>query len=65
MQTTYVSFDAADRSFTFYTSIEWHNLIADAREALLDERELVLAGGTIADVLSRVHGDQFFWEKVA
>ena len=35
MEYKYVSFDIADQSFSFYTAMDWHNLIAEAKEELV------------------------------
>ena len=50
MEYKYVSFDIADQSFKFYTSLDWHNLIANAREELQEDSDM-LAEGSVEDVL--------------
>jgi len=63
MEYKYVSFDIADQSFKFYTSMDWHNLIADAREELLEDDD-ILAVATVEEVLEAMFGDEFFWEEI-
>ena len=63
MKYTHVSFDIADQSFKFYTSLDWHNLIANAREELLDDDDR-LAEGSLEEVLEAMFGDEFFWEEI-
>lgn len=71
MQYTHVSFDIADQSFKFYTQLEWHNLVADARNELYEEYadedpELAqeAASRTVEDLLECIYGDEFFWEQL-
>jgi len=73
MTITHVSFDVADGSFTKYTRLEWHNLIADAREKLQsqlndcdsDAADLCEADHwSVDEVLEAVHGEEFFWEEL-
>jgi len=63
MEYKYVSFDIADQSFRFYTSVDWHNLIAGAREVLLEDDD-ILAAATVEEVLEAMFGDEFFWEEI-
>ena len=44
MEYKYVSFDIADQSFKFYTALEWHNLIANAREELQEDHDMLAEG---------------------
>ena len=73
MEIKFVSFDLSDQSFTFYTQIEWHNLIADARNELQEEfsdsdpdaADLGEAyHWSVDEVLDAVYGDEFFWDEV-
>lgn len=63
MEYTHVSFDIADESFKFYTAIEWHNLIADAKEELVKEDEY-WADAQVEELLEAMYGDEFFWEEI-
>ena len=63
MEYKYVSFDIADQSFKFYTSLDWHNLIANAREELQGDNDM-LAEGSVEEVLEAMFGDEFFWEEI-
>jgi len=64
MEYKYVSFDITDQSFKFYTSLDWHNLIANAREELAEDDDR-LAEGSLEEVLEAMFGDEFFWEEIA
>ena len=73
MTITHVSFDVADGSFTKYTLLEWHNLIADAREQLQNELNYFDPDAadleeamhwSVDEVLEAVHGEEFFWEEL-
>lgn len=63
MEYTHVSFDIADESFKLYTAIEWHNLIADAKEELVKEDEY-WADAQVEELLEAMYGDEFFWEEI-
>lgn len=63
MEYKYVSFDIADQSFKFYTAMDWHNLIANAREELQEDHDM-LAEGDVEEVLEAMFGDEFFWEEI-
>tara|TARA_B100001057_G_scaffold14515_1_gene13794 strand:+ start:71 stop:271 length:201 start_codon:yes stop_codon:yes gene_type:complete len=66
MEYKYVSFDIADQSFKFYTSLDWHNLIADARETLCKSfGTLFWADATLEELLDGMYGDEFFWQEIA
>ena len=66
MEYKYVSFDIADQSFKFYTSLDWHNLIADARETLYKSfGTLFWADATLEELLDGMYGDEFFWQEIA
>ena len=73
MPITHVSFDVANGSFTKYTQLEWHNLIAEARNELQDElndcdpdaADLGEADHwSVDEVLEAVYGEEFFWEEL-
>ena len=73
MTITHISFDVADGSFTKYTRLEWHNLIADAREQLQNELNYFDPDAadleeamhwSVDEVLEAVHGEEFFWEEL-
>lgn len=67
MQIKYVSFDIADQEFKFYTAVEWHNLIADAKQGIVEqwgeERDYVEAIG-LDELLEAYYGDEFFWDEL-
>lgn len=66
MEYKYVSFDIADQSFSFYTAIDWHNLIAEAKEELVRGfGEEYWADATLEELLDGMYGDEFFWEEIA
>lgn len=63
MEYTHVSFDIADQKFKFYTSMDWHNLIANAREELIEEDEY-WADAQVEELLEAMYGDELFWEEI-
>lgn len=62
MEYKYVSFDSADQSFKFYTSLEWHNLIANAKEEL--RRVRYWQQCSVEEALEATFGNEFFWEEI-
>ena len=67
MQIKYVSFDLAEQSFAFHTQLEWHNLIANAREELTNmwaEEDDYTQAMDVEEVLEAYYGDEFFWEEL-
>lgn len=67
MQIKFVSFDLSTQEFVFYTQLEWHNLIAEARENLADlwsEEEDYTQAMHAVEVLEAYFGDEFFWTEL-
>ena len=65
MEYKYVSFNTATQSFKFYTSLDYHNLIMDAKEALCKSFGTEYwADATVQDLLEGMYGDEFFWEEI-
>ena len=64
MEYKFVSFDLTDATFSFFTQVEWDNLIAAARKELMAEHtdwETV----DVYDLLQAMYGEEFFWEEIA
>ena len=57
---THISFCMSDQEFTKYTTMEWHNFVADCRELVHPDFKDV----DIDDLIGLSHGDEFFWTEV-
>lgn len=73
MEYKFVSFDVTDATFSFFTQVEWDNLIAAARKELMAESESQWAfaehteweTADVYELLQAMYGEEFFWEEIA
>ena len=64
MEYKFVSFDVTDATFSFFTQVEWDNLIAAARKELMAEHT-DWETADVYDLLQAMYGEEFFWEEIA
>ena len=58
-----VTFDIADQKCKMYNALEWHNFIADTREAMLEEVNYPEDGlNTLEELFDYAYGDEFWFE---
>ncbi len=60
-----VTFDISDQKCKMYNALEWHNFIADTREAMLDEVLYPEDGlNTLEELFDYAYGDEFWFEVI-
>ncbi len=58
-----VTFDIADQKCKMYNALEWHNFIADTREAMLEEVNYPEDGlNSLEELFDYAYGDEFWFE---